>query len=269
MLLTLALSLIHAQDPTPRTHVIYRFPAKEIAAKKLDDLIENEAYDTYCIEPRAPASLLPKLKAGRVKVYAGAPIDTSENLRWRNDTIAFTNGKISPKEWWRRAQASRATVHFLSNPKTPELRAACRNDSGASVMAIMLLVQWPGTPCLTSGDAWETRELPDTGPLQSWVLAVHDWLGPALYMRADSPQIATGRAKLEFADSKPGMLHYSIAGKTKNLHFFFNNSDKPLQLRNVDWGHLVMSRGIYVDDNNEKILWLAGHGSTVEERPVH
>ncbi len=172
----LALSTV-PQDDLVRTPAIYRCPAKEAAAwpERLESLMKEDAFDAYCLEPAPNADQRKLAQKYEVKLVDAKTIDTPANQRWRNATIDYANGKISPKEWLKRTKASRATVHFLSNPKAPSLRkATTEKNSYPAVFAEMLLLSWRGRPCLTSEDIWQIREFPGPGPLQSWILAMND-----------------------------------------------------------------------------------------------
>ena len=228
------LVLIAIEDPI-RTPAIYRFPASEQIEDRISKLIDEYGYDSLCVDPK-PSSKTIELAKGRVKFFDAKLIDTTPNLNWRNAAINFANGKISPAKFLSLTNGLKSTVHFLSSPKTPDLRTATPSQttdetySLRSVFAEFVLLGLPGRVCVTSGDAWHTRELPESGRLQSWVLAVRDRLGPSLYMRAESPFLATGKLSVIRADARPGLLIWKMSSGKKGYIFTVNNSNQSVEI---------------------------------------
>ncbi len=252
-MLTLAVALLMRAEETVRTHAIYRCPAKEAVGRRFDDLVNEGEYDTLCIDPKPTSAQLKQATAKKLKFVNPKIIDAPANRKWRNATIALVNGKISPREWVARTKGLGETVHFLSSPKTPELRAAVPSApmdstySGRSVLAELLLLSLPGRPCLTTADLWETRDLPDAGKLQSWVLAMHDYCGPMLMLRHDEPFLVTGKPTILRADPKPGLLIFRLASGKKSYTFYFNTGFFPVELPAMDFGHSIIMRGVDMD----------------------
>lgn len=194
------------QDPEPpveRTHAIYRLPAAEAEGKLFPPFVKNYGFDTFCIEPKVGRSALSLLNAEKVKTISPHLIDTSANIKWRNATINFLNGKLSPKAWLKVTRNLKETVHFLSSPKTESLRDATGKETYRAVQAEVFLLTWPGIPCLTADDLGKTRSLPEPGALESWILAMGDYLGPQLYLRSRCPYLAAGTPKILRADAMP------------------------------------------------------------------
>jgi len=228
-MVTLLLLAALSQDELVRTPAIYRCSTQEGESKFLAEKVNEDAYDTYCIEPKPGPSAAALIK-GKAKYCTGATIDTKANMLWRNATLAFVNGKISPKTWLERTRDLKETVHFLSNPKTPKLRDATGQVSHYAVFAEMLLLSWPGKPCITADDIGGTRYLPGPGKLESWILAMNDYCGPMLYLRASSPYIVTGKPTILRADAKPGLLIYQVRQGKKTTTFYLNNGPSLLEV---------------------------------------
>ncbi len=260
-----ALVLLHQQEQSDRVSAIYRFPASEATPKMVSELMVGFHYDSYCIEPRVPPAIRTMLK-GKIKIVSPESIDTPANMKWRNATIAFVQGKISPKTWVQRTRHLGETVHFLSNPKTEDYRTLTGNDSGRPVMGEMLVLMLPGLPCFTSSDIWITRELPDAGRLQSWILAMHDWLGPELQFRHDNPFVTKGPIEIVRADPIPGMLRFLIKGKPHSYRYTINNSEAPIPLPNLNCDRVLGSRGLYAEDE-KSVPQIQPFGTIVEELP--
>src|ERR1043165_8617387 len=97
-MIAMALCVALLQDEPSRTNAIYRCPAVEGESKFFKKMIDESCFDTYCIEPK-PGPLATSLaKAAKVKFTVAGKIDTKANLAWRNATVAFANGSISPKQ---------------------------------------------------------------------------------------------------------------------------------------------------------------------------
>lgn len=252
-MLLLALTFILWREATDRTPAIYRCPAKEGETARLQSVVDDYAFDALCIDPK-PGPEARKAAAGKVKIVSPSTVDTAANMRWRNATIAFAAGKISPKEWLSRTRNLHETVHLLTCPSTPELRPIFGNESGPAVFAELLLLAWPGRPCLTSGDVWKTRELPDAGRLQSWILAMNDLLGPMLQYRHDNPCIVTGRPTVIRADAVPGLLIYRQTDGKTTLTFYCNNSASPVALPPFAIDHITVNRGIDMESSKYRLM---------------
>jgi hypothetical protein len=217
------------QDELVRTPAIYRCNTQEGESKFLESIVNEDAYDTFCIEPKAGPNAL-RLTHGKVKFVSASVIDTKPNLLWRNATIDFVNGKISPKTWLDRTANLHETVHFLSNPKTAKLRDATGQLSHTAVFAEMFLLCWPGKPCLSVDDVGGTRYLPGPGKLESWILAMNDYRGPMLYLRSTSPAVVTGTPKIIRADAKPGLLIFEQHQGEKTTTFYLNNGPNLIEV---------------------------------------
>ena len=233
-MIAMALCVALLQDAPVRTPAIYRCPAIEAESKFFAPFVKESGFDSFCIEPK-PGPKAAQIAKGQVKFVSGALIDTKANLAWRNAIVAFANGKISPKEWLDRVKSLKETVHFLSSPKTPSYREATGQDVGHAMTGEMLLLAWPGKPCLTADDIVQTRYFPEDKHHESWVLAMNDWLGPMLYMRHDFPTIVTGKPEIVRADSVPGLFAFRYAKSKRAYTFWLNNSQKSIELpKSVD-----------------------------------
>jgi hypothetical protein len=229
--------LAMVQDGLVRTPAIYRCTTAEGETKFLAPMIEEEAFDAYCIEPKPGPSAAWAAK-GKARFVSAKTIDTAANMKWRNATIAFVTGKISPKEWVRCSRGLNETVHFLSSPKTQKLREATGQETRRAVFAEMFLVSQPGRLCITADDIGGTRYLPGPGRYESWILAMHDYLGPMLYQRAKTPYLVTGKPRVLRADAKPGLLIFEQRQGMNSMTFYLNNGPDLLELPKVDPEHL-------------------------------
>lgn len=255
-MLAVVLALIQQEEVADRTPAIYRCPASEVIANphRFESLVRNYGFDTYCIEPAPPAAAKELLKKYKLKTIAAKEIDTAPNLAWRNVTIDFVNGKISPKAWLDKTSKIKATIHFLSSPKTRELREATGEVSHYATFAEVFLLAWHGRPCLTNVDIWKTRELPDAGKLQNWVLAMNDWLGPMLYYRHESPFLVTQKPKIISAPSTPGLFIFSTTDGKKTITMYFNNGDKPVKMPKIDFDNTTITRGLNIEEDDSITL---------------
>lgn len=229
MIAAVALGLTLLQDAPVRTSAIYRCPAVEAESKFFAPFVKESGFDSFCIEPK-PGPKATQIAKGQVKFVKSDVIDTKANLAWRNATIAFANGTISPKEWLSRTKNLKETVHFLSSPKTPAYREATGRDTGHALTGEMLLLAWPGRPCLTADDIVQTRYFPEDKRHESWVLAMNDWLGPMLYTRHDFPTLVTGKPEIVRADSAPGLFAFKQSKGKRSYTFWFNNSQRSIEL---------------------------------------
>jgi len=246
----IALALAWMQEePLVRTPAIYRCPAGEIVANphRFEDLVENYAFDTFCIEPAPPPLAKELMAKHKIKTIDAKTIDTPANLAWRNATLALLTGKDSPKGWLEKTAKIKATVHFLTSPKTDELRKAMGNNAP---FGEIFLLSWTGTPCLTSSDTWRTRLLPDDNAHLSWVLGMNDWLGPMLYFRSTEKYVVTQKPKIISAPAKPGLFVFQQATKAKRITMYFNTSSSVQKLPKVDPDKATISRGFTVEDDN-------------------
>lgn len=245
MLAAVACTLLFAsQQPIERTPSIFRCTTSEGESKWFAQFLEDEYYDTYCIEPKPGPQAAKLLKEGKFKTITAKEIDTPSNLKWRDLTIDFVNGKISPKKWLTETRKLKATIHFLSSPKTKTLRVATFEESRRAVFAEMLLTSLPGRLCFTSNDTGELRYLPEPGRLQSWYLAMRDYLGPMMYYRFKEPYIVAGKMKVVRADDKPGMLAYTLGKEDRSLTFHFNNGPAQIELPKLDMERTSIVRGL-------------------------
>ncbi len=243
-----AVFLLARMDDAPvRTPAIYRCPAIEAESKFFEPLVTDDGYDTFCVEPKPGLSAKEILALNKVKLTSAAQIDTPANLRWRNATLDFVNGKISPKVWLAKVKNLHETVHFLSNPKTQKLRDATGKKSYIAVFAEMTMLAVPGKACITADDIGATRYLPGPGTEESWLLAMRDWLGPMLYYRAKEPILVYGRAEVVRADAKPGLLELRQKGPKKVVTLFLNNGPSSVELPPMDLDKTTMRLGLDIE----------------------
>lgn len=240
------------EEPT-RTPSIFRCSAVEGESKFFPDVVDDE-YDTVCIDPK-PGPLATAAAKGKVKFISAALIDTKANMRWRNATLDYVNGKISPKEWLAKTKNLHETVHFLTSPKTAKLRDVTGKDSHRAVFAEMLLLSLPGRPCLTSDDVGQTRYLPGPGALESWILAMNDYRGPMLAYRYSDPYVVTGKPKIIRADAKPGLLIFSQTNGKKTLTYYLNNSQGFIDLPPFNLDKLTINIGLNVDGPKARLFY--------------
>lgn len=268
----IALALLALQADAPyRTPAIYRIPAKFVRLDRLEAMMTDDGFDQYCIEPKATPEILAVLAKGKVKAADPKAIDTAANLDWRNATIELAAGKISFKKWLTKTEKLKSTVHFLTNPKTKELYAELGMPSYRSTLAEMFLLSWPGRICLASTDIWQARWWPENdSKIESWILAMNDYMGPMLYYRSQEPFMAMGKSKILLAPDKPGLFAFqqtSPDGK-RGLIFYFNNGPDPVKLPKVDLDRATISRGLNVEDDGSATLSTCGSTiiQTGEER---
>lgn len=240
------------QDEVGRTPAIYRCPAKEAESPKLAQALED-GYDALCVDPSPGPKARTAVKEARIKFFDPKLIDTTANRKWRDATIAFVNARISPAEWLSRMRGLGETVHYLSSPSTPELRAATPSlemDGAYSARAVfgeLLLLVWTGRVCFTSTDTYDTRQWPDNDRFESWILAMHDHLGPMLSMRHDDPFLVTQKPDVLRADTKPGLLVFRHTMGKHVMTFYLNNSPLPIELPKIDTDKVTLSRGLNLD----------------------
>lgn len=257
MLILLA-ALCLAPQAIERTPAIYRCPELEAESEKFASVVNELAFDSFCIEPKI-GNRAKLLVTDKLHVVETEMIDTAANLKWRNATIEYIAGRLSPAEWVAQTANLGETVHFLSSPSTKTLRDEMDSVpvpiggafSSRSVLAEMLLLSWPGKPCINSTDVWLTKELPDAGKLQSWVLAMNDWLGPMLYLRSITPFMVESKPTIIRADSKPGLLVFQFKNKSRVVTVCINNGTRSIELPQVNPDDLTVHRG--VDPDAEKL----------------
>lgn len=242
-LVALALMQGDSSDAPQRTPSIYRCPAKEAESDFFGKLLEEEEFDRICVDPQPGARALAEAK-GKVRFVTPGSIDTKANLAWRNLTIDFANGKISPKTWLERTKSLKETVHFLSSPKTAKLRDATGQKTRTAVFAEMLLLSWKGVPCFTADDIWQTRYFPGPGALESWILAMNDYRGPMLYGRYRNPALVSHAPTVLRADAKPGLLIFRQPFKKGWETFYLNNGAELIELPSFTLDQVSIAIGL-------------------------
>ncbi|MEQ1821426.1 MAG: hypothetical protein ABL949_02850 [Fimbriimonadaceae bacterium] len=260
-----------AQEPIARTPAAYWFPAAEGIEKWLPRLADEERFDTWIADP-TPNELTRIFAKGKVKLVAPADVYNRANDKWRSSTIEFIQGKISPSSWIKKTTNLKETYHYLTTPKTPGLRAITSNLpnglgalSGRAVFGETLLCYWPGKPCFYSTDLCRTSYFPENKQHESWILAMNDFQGPMLSLRADHPELVKQKPKVLRADTKPGMLIYQQKVGKQVFTFFFNNGMKP-QLLPVTFKLelAIMPRGLDVDTKGGHYLLGSGTMLTID-----
>src|SRR5690348_12049261 len=106
-------ALLLQTDAVERIPAIYRCPAMEGESDRLGRVIEEDSFDSLCIDPK-PGPKAIKRVAGKLKFVSPKLIDTTPNRKWRDATIAFVMGKIAPADWVVRTSKLKETVHFVS-----------------------------------------------------------------------------------------------------------------------------------------------------------
>lgn len=232
---------------------LYRLPAAEAETEYFEDVITGYGFTKICIDGTIGRNAKVSVK-DKILMGPGAVLDTADNLKWRNTTIDFLNGKISPKAWVNTVSKLRTTAHFLSSPKTKGLREATGAKTGRAVQGEMLVLTWKGVPCITSTDIGKTRPLPPAGPLQSWLLAMRDYLGPTLYLRMGIDPKDYTKLKIVRADDKPGILSYELKKGNGFVRFTFNNGTKPIPMPDAAKANSVMQIGFNFEKEPPEIL---------------
>lgn len=251
-MLALIFAVALLQEAPTRTPAIYRCPAAEAESKFFPLMLEEDGFDTYCIEPKPGPKATAAIK-GKAKLIDSKLIDTPANLKWRDAAIEFVNGKISPKAWLEKTKGLKETVHFLSSPKTQQLREATNKQSFRAVFAEMLILSMPGKPCLTSNDTGQTRYLPEDDVLLSWTLAMRDYLGPMLYMRSRETYVVNGKPNVVRADAKPGLMILSYTTPKYGMTFYFNNSKELVKLPKFDMERMTINLGLDIEEETPRL----------------
>ncbi len=259
-MISLAIALLVRFEEVDRTPAIYRCPAKEATEKNMARVIE-EPFDSLCVEPKANKIVLKAMDGQNMKLVTASLIDTPANLKWRNATIDFVNGNLSPQAWLTKTANLHETIHFLSSPQTKDLRTATPSApmdaaySARSVFAELFVLSLPGKPCFTSGDLYLTKKWPDApGKFESWILAMNDFLGPMLVSRHSSPYWITGKPKVIFAAKSPGLMILKQVDGKRSTTFYYNNGFFPVDLPKIDTNHLNgMARGLDLDGPKPKL----------------
>ena len=184
----LAVAIVRPQAPV-RANAAYWFPAAEGVEKWLPRLVGEELFDTWVVDPK-PNRLTLETAKSKVKIVPPGVVYSKPNDRWREGTIKFVQGKISPAAWLNQTSKLGETYHYLTTPKTPSFRSLTANIpnglgaySGRAVFAETLLCYWSGKPCFYSTDIWRTSYFPEDKQHESWILAMNDFLGPMLSLR--------------------------------------------------------------------------------------
>jgi hypothetical protein len=253
----LAIALILSQEPNVRTPAIYRMDAKDVRLDRLEAMTNDDGFDGYCIEPKPSREMKAILEKGKVKSVDAKAIDTKANLAWRNATVEFAAGRISPRSWLAKTKNLGETVHFLTSPKTKSLREALGEKSYKSVFAEMLMMSWKGRLCLTSTDIWQARWWPENDKaMESWILAMNDYMGPMLYHRFSCPYMVKQEPKILSAPDKPGLFIFSFTDGVHTETYYFNNSNKPVRLPRLDMERAIIIRGLQAgDETNDLSEW--------------
>ncbi|HLO97659.1 MAG TPA: hypothetical protein VK171_03600, partial [Fimbriimonas sp.] len=181
-------------------------------------------------------------------------LDNKANHAWRQASLDFLNGKISPKQWVSRVSKLKTTANFLSSPKTKGLREETGQFTSKAVQGEMLVLTWKGTPCITSTDIGKTRPLPPAGRLQSWFLSMRDYLGPTLYLRNEIKPSDYAKLKVVRADAKPGVLIYEVKLGKGTVRFHFNNGPKPVPMPDAGKEYSIMQIGFNFEKDPPEML---------------
>jgi hypothetical protein len=244
----LALAILQ-EAPSNRTPSIYRCPTAEAEGPRFEELVRDRHFTEICVDPKPGplAKAIVAQYAGKVKFINAKALDTKDNLAWRNTTMEFVMGKISPRMWLDRTQNLRPTAHFLTSPQTPDLRSHTQKSILRAVFAELLVLCWPGKPCFTNTDIWKTQYHPNDDVHLSWILAMNDWLGPMLHYRFLHPMLVTAKPKIIRADKAPGLLVFSQSNAKGSLTYYINNGAKPITLPPLDMDRVTIVRNLDVD----------------------
>lgn len=236
------------------THpAIYRCPTKEAESEYFEDVIDGYGFNRIAID----GTIGPNARAaakGKIKLESARGMDSKANRAWRQASLDFLNGKISPKHWVETVSKLKTTANYLSSPKTKSLREETGEKTGRAVQGEMLVLTWKGTPCINSTDIGKTRPLPPAGRLQSWFLGMRDYLGPTLYLRSEIKPQDYAKLKVIRADSKPGLLIYEVKKSFGTVRFHFNNGEKPIPMPDAAKGNSVMQIGFDFEKDPPEML---------------
>ena len=245
---------IAIQQDVKRTPSAYWFPASEGIEKWLPRLADEEPFDTWIADPK-PNALTLQFAKGKVKFAGPRSVDTTQNRKWRDATIQFALGKTSPKTWLASTAHLGETFHFLTTSRSPDLFTLTASGpnglgtySGRAVFAEVLTCFWPGVPCFYATDLYRTRNFPEDQHYESWILAMNDYDGVMLNIRAENPRLVTQKPRIVRADDKPGMLVFEQQIGKRLFTFFLNNGMKPIALpRSFKTNLAIMPRGLDLD----------------------
>ena len=271
-MLAAALFLLQVQDQITRTPSAYWFPASEGIEKWLPSLAEDYPFDTWIADPKPNAATIGAASKSKIKLMAPKQVYSKANDSWRAATILFSLGKISPAEWIKRTTNLKETFHYLTTPKTPDLYQLTKDQpnglkarSGCAVFAETLLCYWPGVPCFYATDLYQTRFFPEDPTHESWILAMNDYIGPMMSIRADFPELRTKKPVIVRADSKPGMMIFQQTIKGRKFTFYFNNGLQSLKLpANFNVDQAIIPRGIDLERPDGPYLYGSGTALIVE-----
>ena len=258
-------------EPISHTPAVYWFPASEGIEKWLPRLADEELFDTWIADPKPNPATLEAAK-GKVHFVSPSTAYTTANMKWRDATLKLVRGEISPAAWLNRTNGLGETLHYLTTPKTPNLRsltAKIENGlgsySGRAVFGETLICYLPGKPCFYSTDLFLTNYFPQDSQYESWILAMNDYVGPMLSLRVDYPKLCTQKPKILRADNIPGMLIFSQKIGPKTFTFYFNNGLKPLALpKAFHTQSAIMPRGLDLDTPAGPFLLGSGTALTID-----
>lgn len=272
MIMTVLLLGLSFDEPVLRTPAAYWFPASEGIEKWIPHLVDEELFDRWIVDPK-PNNLTAGVAAkGKIKILGPSSVYSKANDKWRTATIEFVQGKISPASWLKRTAKLGETYHYLTTPKTPDLRSVTASIpngvkafSGRAVFAETLVCYWPGKPCFYATDLYRTNYFPENKQHESWILAMNDYLGPMLNLRIEYPIMVTKRPTILRADTKPGMLIFQQKSGTKKLTFYFNSGLNPVKLPSSFKPELsIMARGLDLDTQGGPFLLGSGTMMTLD-----
>ena len=264
---------IRHDDPIVHVPAAYWFPAAEGIEKWLPRLADEELFDTWIADPKPNAATVAAAK-GKVHFAMPKSAYSTANMKWRNATLKFVRGEISPASWINQTRNLGESLHYLTTPKTPDLRSLTAkidnglgDYSGRAVFAETLLCYWPGKPCFYSTDLFRTQYFPEDKQYESWILAMNDFLGPMLSLRVDYPKLITQKPTILRADTKPGMLIFQQKIGAKTMTFYFNSGMKPMTLPKTFKTELaVIPRGLDLDSAGGPYLLGSGTLMTIDPR---
>ena len=272
MLLASLMFCLRADEPVVRTPSAYWFPAAEGIEKWLPRLADEELFDRWIADPKPNAKTKEAATNAKIKLISPTNVYSAANDKWRLATVELAQGKISPAAWVKRTTGLHETYHYLTTPKSPDLRSLTANIpnglgaySGRAVFAETLVCYWPGVPCFYSTDVYRTNYFPENKTHESWILAMNDYLGPMLSLRADHPEFITRQPTIIRADAKPGMLVFQHKIGLKTYTFYFNSGLKSLPLpKSFNSKLAIMARGLDIDTAGGPFLVGSGTMLTID-----